>query len=411
MGPSGRARASARARDDSVVGETTARLLELCRRTSDGEVKVHDVARVVARAMSGEDGRTLRPDPRAFTTFASRLTRAKAYVGALRVFEAQKLLGVERNAVNYNAAMVANVKRDAPLEALKLFEEMVAIGHEPSVISYNVAMGACARAGDGARALRLFDELASKGLTPDAVSVNTAIAAAEMVGDDARAAELRGGSHFHSNHGGDDDGAAPAETRDAAGADERVGDSDSDSDSEDGSDDDGAEPDVLRHGTGDEVEPEDLGEEEEAKRAAARKRKREAKRRLLAEYKKNTQATEVEEEDEEMAKRRRKDARRAKFEEKRRARKEAKREKRPWTVAAAHVKRAEKSSKASKRASMKADPRVWIEDIPSDDDVTYDDDGERVLPPIKGPSFLDDPRAATLMNARDDADDFWSVGF
>jgi len=59
---------------------------------------------------------------------------------------------------------------------------------------------------------------------------------------------------------------------------------------------------------------------------------------------------------------------------------------------------------------MKADPKVWIEDVPSEDEVLYDDDGERVLPAIKGPSFLDDPNAAKLMNASG-GEDFWSVGF
>ncbi len=84
-------------------------------------------------------------------------------------------------------------------------------------------------------------------------------------------------------------------------------------------------------------------------------------------------------------------------------------------MAAAHAKKTEaKSAKARRRAEMKADPKVWVEDIPSDDDgervALRDEDGERILPPIKGPSFLDDPNAAKLMNARG-GDDFWSVGF
>ena len=115
-----------------------------------------------------------------------------------------------------------------------------------------------------------------------------------------------------------------------------------------------------------------------------------------------------------MAKRRRADARRAKFEEKRRARAEAKRKSRPWSNAAAHATTQTKSSKAAKRAAMKADPKVWIEELSDageDDEVQYDDDGERVLPKIKGPSFLDDPNAATLMNARDGSSDFWSTSF
>ena len=44
---------------------------------------------------------------------------------------------------------------------------------------------------------------------------------------------------------------------------------------------------------------------------------------------------------------------------------------------------------------MKADPKVWVEDIPSDDDgerVTLrDEDGERILPRSKGLRFLHDP--------------------
>ena len=115
-----------------------------------------------------------------------------------------------------------------------------------------------------------------------------------------------------------------------------------------------------------------------------------------------------------MAKRRRKDARRERFEAKRKARKEANRVKRPWTVAAVHASKRTpmKSAKEARRKAMKADPRVWVEDVDyfSEGDVRYDEDGERILPPITGPSFLDDPRAAKLMNAKG-SDDFWSVGF
>ena len=400
--------------DGSVVYATTERLLALCGKDARDESRVttNDVVRVIALAMSSESGKTLRADPRAFTTFASRLNRAKKHACALRVFEAQKILGVERNAVSYNAAMVAHVRRNEPREALKLFEEMLEVGHEPSVISYNVAMGACARAGDGERALALFDEIAKRGLVPDAVSVNTAIAAAEMIGDDARIAHLRSGAHFSLNRGDENGPAATSADEDEpAVARDDDGDDDDDSDDEDEDEDD---REMRSREDAPVAEIEDVGEDEEARRAAARKRKREIKERLLAEYNKNAassgSALAADDEDEEMAKRRRKDARRAKFEEKRRLRKEARREKRPWTVAAAHAKKAEKSAKATKRSAMKADPRVWVEDIPSDDEVLYDEDGERVLKPISGPSFLDDPNAAKLMNSRD-GDDFWSVGF
>lgn len=358
--------------------ETTETLVALASRDDAG---IDAYVDALASAMSTDRARPLRADPRAFTTFMSRLNRAKRHDAALLVFEAQKRLGLERNAVNYNAAMVAHVKRDAPSDALDLFEEMRAVGHEPSVISFNVAMGACVRAGRSADALALYDEMTEKGVDVDAVSVNTAIAAAEAIGDDARVAQLRAGTPFKK---GEDETAT----------------SESDDSQPDGDDstDDGDDSEIHRKNVV-------LEEEEEAKRLAARKRKREEKRELLARFN-------AADDDGELARRRRKDARKAKFEAKRRARKEEKRAKRPWTMAAAHAKKTEtkKSGKAHRRAEMKADPKVWVEDI-SDDDVSLrDEDGERILPPIKGPSFLDDPDAAKLMNARDD-DDFWSVGF
>jgi len=392
-GRGGGARRSGHAPQGSVVFETTETLVALASRDDAG---IDAYVDALASAMSTDRARPLRADPRAFTTFMSRLNRAKRHDAALLVFEAQKRLGLERNAVNYNAAMVAHVKRDAPSDALDLFDEMRAVGHEPSVISFNVAMGACVRAGRSADALALYDEMTEKGVDVDAVSVNTAIAAAEAIGDDARVAQLRAGAPFKKG----EDQTATAESDDS----QPDGD-DSTDDGDDSTDDgDDSEPDVARESSQHRRNVV-LEEEEEAKRLAARKRKREEKRELLARF--NAAA-----DDGELARRRRKDARKAKFEAKRRARKEEKRAKRPWTMAAAHAKKKEtkKSGKAHRRAEMKADPKVWVEDI-SDDDVSLrDEDGERILPPIKGPSFLDDPDAAKLMNARDD-DDFWSVGF
>jgi len=391
----GARRSSGHAPQGSVVFETTETLVALASRDDAG---IDAYVDALASAMSTDRARPLRADPRAFTTFMSRLNRAKRHDAALLVFEAQKRLGLERNAVNYNAAMVAHVKRDAPSVALDLFEEMRAVGHEPSVISFNVAMGACVRAGRGAEALALFDEMAEKGVDVDAVSVNTAIAAAEAVGDDARVAQLRAGAPFKKGEGEDETAASESD------------------DSTDDSDD--SEPDIARESS---KHREDvvLEEEEEAKRLAARKRKREEKRELLARFNETKEKKSDDDDDDggggEMARRRRKDARKAKFEEKRRARKEAKRAKRPWTMAAAHAKKTEtKSAKAHRRAEMKADPKVWVEDISDDDGdrvALRDEDGERILPPIKGPSFLDDPDAAKLMNARGGDDDFWSVGF
>ena len=392
----GGGRRSGHAPQGSVVFETTETLMALAERDAGVDAYVD----ALASAMSPDRSRPLRADPRAFTTFMSRLNRAKRSDAALRVFEAQKRLGCERNAVSYNAAMVAHVRRDSPSDALDLFEEMRAVGHEPTAISFNVAMGACVRAGRGARALELFDEMVEKGVDIDAVSVNTAIAAAEAVGDDARAAELREGAPFK----GEDENASSESDESEDG-------------SEDGSEDD-AEPDIVRELLGDR-EDVVLEEEDEAKRLAARKRKREEKKKLLAQFNEKREGDTVtaadDDDDGEMAKRRRKDARKAKFEAKRQARKEQKRAKRPWTMAAAHTKKTgAKSAKARRRAEMKADPKVWVEDIPSDDDgdrvALRDEDGERILPPIKGPSFLDDPNAAKLMNARG-GDDFWSVGF
>lgn len=383
----------------SVVYELTQLLLR-----EDEDV---DVRATLGEALSRED-KPLRADPRAFTTFASRLVRAKLFERALEVFEAQRELGVERSVVSYNQAMVAHVKRGAPEDAIKIFEELTRVGHEPSVISYNVVMGACTRCGNGAEALRLYEEMVAKGMDLDAVSVNTAIAAAESIGDDARAETLRRGSPFAR-----ESEAEPS----TANADSDSG-SDDDSSDDSGDDSDGSEelPFLKDSAHDDEQDRDAVDEDEESKRAAARKRKREAKERLLAEYKKSkaSAAGRDEDEDEEMAKRRRKDARRERFEAKRKARKEANRVKRPWTVAAAHASKRTpvKSAKEVRRKAMKADPRVWVEDVDyfSGGDVHYDEDGERILPPITGPSFLDDPRAAKLMNAKG-SNDFWSVGF
>ena len=390
----------------SVVYELTQRLL-----AEDEDV---DVRATLGEALSRED-KPLRADPRAFTTFASRLVRAKLFERALEVFEAQRELGVERNVVSYNQAMVAHVKRGAPEDAVKVFEELKRVGHEPSVISYNVVMGARVRLGDGAEALRLYEEMVAKGMELDAVSVNTAIAAAESIGDDARAESLRRGSSFARESAAEPSTANAADS--GSGSDD---DESGDGDDGDDSDDSGGseEPAFLKDGAhDDEPDPDAVDEDEESKRAAARKRKREAKDRLLAEYKKSkalAAGRDDDEEDEEMAKRRRKDARRERFEAKRKARKEANRVKRPWTVAAAHASKRTpmKSAKEARRKAMKADPRVWVEDVDyfSEGDVRYDEDGERILPPITGPSFLDDPRAAKLMNAKG-SDDFWSVGF
>ena len=48
-----------------------------------------------------------------------------------------------------------------------------------------------------------------------------------------------------------------------------------------------------------------------------------------------------------------------------------------------------------------------------DDDSESDDVGPTRLPPITGPSLLDalDEEAGTLLNDRDDTDDFWATGF
>jgi len=54
-----------------------------------------DVMTIITQALS-DDVRPLRADPRAFTTFISRLCRAKQYTRALEVFDAQKACGVER---------------------------------------------------------------------------------------------------------------------------------------------------------------------------------------------------------------------------------------------------------------------------------------------------------------------------
>ena len=47
-----------------------------------------------------------------------------------------------------------------------------------------------------------------------------------------------------------------------------------------------------------------------------------------------------------------------------------------------------------------------------DDDSESDDVGDG-LPPITGPSLLEAPdeEAGTLLNDRDDTDDFWATGF
>ena len=372
------------------------------RKETLGKTKRRAARDIIASFMSS---RALTNDPRAFTTFVSTLTRRKKYARALETYASARALGVARTTALTNAAMSCCVKAKKYDEARKMFDDMgVEDGCGRSAISYNVAMQGRVRAGDGLGALKLFDELAkSETLKVDAVSVNTAIAAAEIAGNHARALELRS----HEVFGGGD---KQNELARRATTDE---DEDEDEDAERRVDFN--DPSIERAF---EREGEDiLDDDDEAKRVAAKRRKREAKDKLLAEYAaKARAASAVEEEDEDMARRRRADARRAKFEQKRRARAEAKRKSRPWSNAAARAEN-QKTKKAAKRAAMKADPKVWIEDVSDGETdgggarVEYDEDGERVLPKIKGPSFLDDPAAAALMNARDGSSDFWSTGF
>ena len=124
----------------------------------------------------------------------------------------------------------------------------------------------------------------------------------------------------------------------------------------------------------------------------------------------------------------RRDARKRKFDEKRRARKTAKLA-RGWVTdngevpeegAGAVRKRAPivPNATAKKCKEWGSNPLKWVDEDEGikkgggDSDSDSDEVGDG-LPPITGPSLLDAPdeEAGTLLNDRNDTDDFWATGF
>ena len=152
------------------------------------ECEISEVQRILSDAFSPDRPDVLRADPRAFTMFSTRLRKQKQWEKCVEVFNLQKLLGVERNTISFNAVMSAAIKGGNPKYALGLFAEMKKIGLDITTITINVAMQAYLKLNEPNKALELFDALVEKN---DTVSLNTAMAAAEMAGDNDRLAQLR----------------------------------------------------------------------------------------------------------------------------------------------------------------------------------------------------------------------------
>ena len=364
------------------------------------------VAAVIAAALNDKEA-PIRRDPRAFTMFSTRCRKKGDWSKCVEIFDAMRDQGVETNTIVYNATMSACSKGGEWERALELFETMPREGHDRSTITFNVAMGACMRGGDWERALELFDQMAEEGLERDHVSVNTAMAAAEAGGQTERLKQLTVGvgatgvsgvdAGGNSDGGEDDDGDVEREDGEREGGDgeglingSRVGAVDASGGSnaaakeEDNDDDDDNEK-------GPDIEEDPVVRE----------------RRLKAE---------------------RRDARKRKFDEKRRARKTAKLA-RGWVTdngevpeegAGAVRKRAPivPNATAKKCKEWGSNPLKWVDEDEGikkgggDSDSDSDEVGDG-LPPITGPSLLDAPdeEAGTLLNDRNDTDDFWATGF
>ena len=366
------------------------------------------VAAVIRDALSDKEA-PIRRDPRAFTMFSTRCRKSGAWEKCVEIFDAMREQGVETNTIVYNATMSACSKGGAWERALELFDDMPGLGHERSTITYNVAMGACIRGGDWERALELFDAMPDEGLERDAVSVNTAMAAAEAGGDDERLRALAGGGAAAKEEPKPDAKTKKDADDDDDDDDERDESDESDDDDSD-SEEDGAAP----------SDSDDARVESEPRLGPKPPKPRLARRSPSPPPAEEDPATR-----ERRLKAERRDARREKFEAKRRARKAA-RNARPWMSgedapgAGAKPKAKAKDDPATraKRKEWGGNPLEWVDDdegvkqrkrgraeSSEDEDDPYDDG----IPPITGASVFDADEAEvkTLLNAKDDGDDFW----
>ena len=354
------------------------------------ECEISEVQRILSDAFSPDRPDALRADPRAFTMFSTRLRKQKQWEKCVEVFNLQKLLGVERNTISFNAVMSAAIKGGNPKYALGLFAEMKKIGLDITTITINVAMQAYLKLNEPNKALELFDALVEKN---DTVSLNTAMAAAEMAGDNDRLAQLR---NANSNV------EAPVENGKINGDDDEENDSSSSS--------------TSSSSTSSEEENEDDDDDEEEEEEEEERRK------------KSLDVETNDEDDPDLALRKRRDARRKKFEEKRRLRKLEKGKERQWTSAAAHTKQA-KSELQLKRSKMKGNPKDWLnedeESSSSDDEDEEEEDSNtetrmrnwREKMQRKGlKSSIEDEKIDKYINVHSsshgmDSEDFWKAGF
>ena len=366
------------------------------------------VAAVIRDALNDKEA-PIRRDPRAFTMFSTRCRKSGAWEKCVEIFDAMRDQGVETNTIVYNATMSACSKGGAWERALELFDDMPGLGHERSTITYNVAMGACMRGGDWERALELFDAMPNEGLERDAVSVNTAMAAAEAGGDDERLRALAGGGAAAKEEPKPD-----AKTKKDADDDD---DDDDESDESDESDDD--DSDSEKDGAA-RSDSDDARVESEPRLGPKPPKPRLARRSPSPPPAEEDPATR-----ERRLKAERRDARREKFEAKRRARKAA-RNARPWMSgedapgvgAKPKAKAKDDPATRAKRKEWGGNPLEWVDDdegvkrrkrgraeSSEDEDDPYDDG----IPPITGASVFDADEAEvkTLLNAKDDGDDFW----
>jgi len=381
------------------------------------ECEISEVQRILSDAFSPDRPDALRADPRAFTMFSTRLRKQKQWEKCVEVFNLQKLLGVERNTISFNAVMSAAIKGGNPKFALGLFAEMKKIGLDITTITINVAMQAYLKLNEPNKALELFDALVEKN---DTVSLNTAMAAAEMAGDTDRLAQLR---NTNSNV------EAPVENGKINGDDDEENDSSSSSTSS-------SSTSSEEENEGDEDDDDDDDEEEEEEeerrlRMKKMKKKKQQRKEEEEEEERRKKSLDVEtndEDDPDLALRKRRDARRKKFEEKRRLRKLEKGKERQWTSAAAHTKQT-KSELQLKRSKMKGNPKDWLnedeESSSSDDEDEEEEDSDtetrmrkwREKMQRKGlKSSIEDEKIDKYINVHSsshgmDSEDFWKAGF
>jgi len=379
------------------------------------ECEISDVRRILSEAFSPDRPDALRADPRAFTMFSTRLRKQKQWEKCVEVFNLQKLLGVERNTISFNAVMSAAIKGGNPKYALDLFAEMKKMGLDITTITINVAMQAYLKLNEPNKALELFDALEEKN---DTVSLNTAMAAAEMAGDEDRLAQLRSTTNSkverianESEKRIEEEGEGDSSSSSSSSSsDEEVEEEDDDDDDDVDEDDDEEE------------------EEEEERRLRMKKLKKKQQKEEEEEMmrKKILDAGTNDEDDPDLALRKRRDARRKKFEEKRRLRKLKKGKERQWTSAAAHAKQA-KSELQLKRSQMKGNPKDWLnegeESSSSDKEDEEESDTEtrmkkwREKVQRKGfKSAIEDEKIDKYINVHSsshgmDSEDFWKAGF